>query len=113
MKNNLIILFFSLLIFFNFNILYSQTPDTSPPDIYNEVIPGLKNDNQATKEENKEDLEKNKSEEKEQKEKDIKDQETEIKKSFSFKELFQNKTIVNLIILIVIFIIFFIYRLRR
>jgi len=103
-----------LLIFLNISVIKPQTPDTSPPDVYKEVLPGYKNQskivvdnkqegNQTEKEPNIEQLEKHKDE--------IINEEP--KKTFSIKKLLENKNVVNIILLIIIFIIFFIYRIRK
>ncbi len=104
----------ALLIFLNISVIKPQTPDTSPPDTYKEVLPGYKNPSKVSGDVKPEEKQPEKEEKKEQLERPTKEKiSEEAKKSFSIKELLENKNFINLILLIIIFIIFFIYRIRK
>lgn len=112
MKYKLILLIVLQLFIFNLKI-NPQTPDTTPPDIYSEILPGMKEKNkkinaniQNTPSNTELEKEKNNTEQ-------VQQAQNEGKKTFSIKEILENKTFMNIIILIIIFTIFFIYRLRK
>jgi len=104
----------ALLIFLNISVIKPQTPDTSPPDTYKEVLPGYKKQSKIVVDNKPEENQPQKEVKKEQPEKPKKEIiNEEPKKTFSIKELLENKNLVNIILLIIIFIIFFIYRIRK
>ncbi|MFN3603178.1 MAG: hypothetical protein ACK4UJ_00545 [Leptonema sp. (in: bacteria)] len=91
-------------VLFGFN-LYPQEPDLTTQKIYNEVIPGFKQDHQEQKEQGNiiEDPKINQD----------KERETQHKQQNIFENFFENKTYLNLTLLFVLIIIFVIYRFRR
>lgn len=102
-------IFFIIFIILGGNYIYSQNPDTTLPNIYKDVLPGLKSDqintnpSQERPYEEEDKQENNSSEEKQQKQSIL----------LTIRDLLSNRTIVNIIILIIIFAIFFIYRIRK
>ncbi len=98
------------LIFLFSRLLFSQTPDVTPPDIYKQVLPGIKNEEiqQSDSLDEVNTFKEKKSEDNNQ------NQDVSItEEKLSLKEFLENKTLVNLVVLILIFLIFLFYRYRR
>lgn len=86
--------------------IFAQTPDLTLPRIYKDTLPGYNQSKQNQPPMQDEQTKQEKKEEQVQ-------EKTREKIDFNFKEILENKNLLNLIILIVLILIFLIYRFRR
>lgn len=86
--------------------VYTQTPDLTLPKIYKETLPGYNQNKQNQQPMANEQTKQEKMQEHDQ-------EKAKEKFDFNFKEILENKNLLNLIILLVLILIFLIYRYKR